>query len=46
LIVEDVDIINPKDIAYTYNGYAPLSIRFLEHLLNFGTRSPQCISIT
>lgn len=40
--MEDVDVANPNDVAYTYNGYAPLSIRFIERLLKFGTKLPEC----
>ena len=30
LLVDDVDDRMPKDIAYTFSGYAPLSIRLVE----------------
>lgn len=30
LIVEDIDEQNPKDIAYVYSGYAPLTVRLVE----------------
>ncbi|RZC63906.1 hypothetical protein C5167_025660 [Papaver somniferum] len=31
LIVEDTDTANPNDIAYFFPGYAPLSIRLVQH---------------
>ncbi len=33
LIVDDVDEENPSDIAYTYSGYAPLSVRLVQCVL-------------
>lgn len=30
LIVPNIDEENPKDIAYVYSGYAPLSVRLIE----------------
>jgi len=30
LIVEDIDEQHPKDIAYVYSGYAPLTVRLVE----------------
>ena len=33
LIVDDVDVADPSDIAYVSSGYAPLSVRFLQALL-------------
>lgn len=30
LIVQNIDEENPKDIAYVYSGYAPLSVRLVE----------------
>ena len=33
LILDDVDEANPNDIAYAYSGYAPLSIRLLQCVL-------------
>ena len=30
LHVPNVDLLNPADIAYTFNGYAPLSVRLIE----------------
>jgi hypothetical protein len=33
LLVEDVSELNPQDIAYVYSGYAPLSIRVVQKLL-------------
>ncbi|CAG8761276.1 23385_t:CDS:10, partial [Gigaspora margarita] len=31
LIVDDVEEHNPQDIAYVYSGYAPLSVRLIQH---------------
>ncbi|KAK7859301.1 vacuolar protein-sorting-associated protein 33 like protein [Quercus suber] len=31
LVVEDTDTANPNDIAYVFSGYAPLSIRLVQH---------------
>eukprot|EP01133_Synstelium_polycarpum_P002925 gene2925-3365_t len=31
LIVEDIDEADPRDFAYVYSGYAPLSVRLLQH---------------
>nr|ATG70713.1 ATVPS33 vacuolar protein sorting 33 [Juniperus flaccida] len=39
LVVEDVDDANPSDIAYVFSGYAPLSIRLVQHALRAGWRS-------
>ncbi|XP_057842502.1 vacuolar protein-sorting-associated protein 33 homolog isoform X2 [Cryptomeria japonica] len=39
LVVEDVDDANPNDIAYVFSGYAPLSIRLVQHALRAGWRS-------
>ncbi|GBG80898.1 hypothetical protein CBR_g31454 [Chara braunii] len=36
LAVEDNDDSNPKDIAYVYSGYAPMSIRLVQHALKGG----------
>jgi hypothetical protein len=33
LVVEDVDENTMNDIAYVYSGYAPLSVRIVEHAL-------------
>jgi hypothetical protein len=33
LIVDDVDVANPTDIAYVSSGYAPLSVRLMQSLL-------------
>ncbi|KAI3878196.1 hypothetical protein MKX03_009723 [Papaver bracteatum] len=40
LIVEDIDTANPKDIAYvfSFSGYAPLSIRLVQHAVKSGWR--------
>ncbi|KNC77245.1 hypothetical protein SARC_10296, partial [Sphaeroforma arctica JP610] len=32
LVVDEVDELNPEDIAYVYSGYAPLSVRLIETL--------------
>lgn len=39
LIVEDTDTANPKDISYIFSGYAPLSIRLVQHAIRSGWRS-------
>ncbi|CAD5124889.1 DgyrCDS13141 [Dimorphilus gyrociliatus] len=39
LTVEDVNIQNPKDISYTYSGYAPLTVRLAQFLHRPGWRS-------
>ncbi|KAI3949468.1 hypothetical protein MKW92_040574 [Papaver armeniacum] len=36
LIVEDTDTANPNDIAYFFPGYAPLSIRLVQHAVRSG----------
>ena len=33
LIVDDIDESSPEDIAYVYSGYAPLSVRLVQHAL-------------
>lgn len=38
LVVED-DTANPKDISYVFSGYAPLSIRLVQHAVRSGWRS-------
>ncbi|KAI3831625.1 hypothetical protein MKW92_016341 [Papaver armeniacum] len=38
LIVEDIDTANPNDIAYVFSGYAPLSIRLVQHAVRSGWR--------
>lgn len=38
LVVEDVDTANPSDIAYVFSGYAPLSIRLVQHAIRSGWR--------
>lgn len=37
LLLEDIDDKDPSDIAYTYAGYAPLSIRIVEHAVRLGS---------
>lgn len=36
LINEEVRIQDPNDFSYVYNGYAPLSVKFLETIFNAG----------
>jgi hypothetical protein len=36
LINEEVQIQDPNDISYVYNGYAPLSVKFLETIFYAG----------
>lgn len=38
LVVEDIDTSKPKDIAYVFSGYAPLSVRLIESAVPFGWR--------
>ncbi|CAK7325419.1 unnamed protein product [Dovyalis caffra] len=38
LVVEDTDTANPTDIAYVFSGYAPLSIRLVQHAVRSGWR--------
>ncbi|XP_042475286.1 vacuolar protein-sorting-associated protein 33 homolog isoform X1 [Macadamia integrifolia] len=38
LIVDDTDTANPNDIAYVFSGYAPLSIRLVQHAVRSGWR--------
>ncbi|GMY09270.1 vacuolar protein-sorting-associated protein 33 homolog [Fagus crenata] len=38
LVVEDTDTANPNDIAYAFSGYAPLSIRLIQHAVRSGWR--------
>ncbi|KAL8251781.1 hypothetical protein R6Q59_035474 [Mikania micrantha] len=38
LVVEDTDTTNPKDISYVFSGYAPLSIRLIQHAIRSGWR--------
>lgn len=37
LLLDNVNDTDPTDIAYTYAGYAPLSIRLVEHALRRGS---------
>jgi hypothetical protein len=37
LIVEDLDETTPNDIAYVYSGYAPLSVRLVQHAVRGGS---------
>ncbi|XWS75187.1 hypothetical protein CRYUN_Cryun01aG0063700 [Craigia yunnanensis] len=38
LVVEDADTANPNDIAYVFSGYAPPSIRLVQHAIRSGWR--------
>ncbi|XP_061347038.1 vacuolar protein-sorting-associated protein 33 homolog [Gastrolobium bilobum] len=38
LVVEEPDTANPNDIAYVFSGYAPLSIRLVQHAIRSGWR--------
>ncbi|EXB96214.1 Vacuolar protein sorting-associated protein 33-like protein [Morus notabilis] len=38
LVVEDTDTAIPNDIAYVFSGYAPLSIRLVQHAVRSGWR--------
>ncbi|KAK4480350.1 hypothetical protein RD792_013421 [Penstemon davidsonii] len=38
LVVEDSDTANPNDISYVFSGYAPLSIRLVQHAIRSGWR--------
>ncbi|XP_075081659.1 vacuolar protein-sorting-associated protein 33 homolog [Nicotiana tabacum] len=38
LVVEDIDTANPNDISYVFSGYAPLSIRLVQHAIRSGWR--------
>ncbi|XVE68818.1 hypothetical protein DITRI_Ditri09bG0100400 [Diplodiscus trichospermus] len=38
LVIEDTDTANPNDIAYVFSGYAPLSIRLVQHAVRSGWR--------
>ncbi|XP_051116487.1 vacuolar protein-sorting-associated protein 33 homolog isoform X1 [Andrographis paniculata] len=38
LVVEDTDTTNPNDISYVFSGYAPLSIRLIQHAIRSGWR--------
>ena len=39
LIVDDVDESAPEDVAYVYSGYAPVSVRLVQHALGLGQTS-------
>jgi len=43
LILENVSIEKPNDIAYAYSGYAPLAVRVVEKLLENGWTGPESI---
>nr|XP_025644102.1 vacuolar protein-sorting-associated protein 33 homolog isoform X3 [Arachis hypogaea] len=38
LVVEDTDTANPNDISYVFSGYAPFSIRLIQHAIRSGWR--------
>nr|XP_043614949.1 vacuolar protein-sorting-associated protein 33 homolog isoform X2 [Erigeron canadensis] len=38
LVAEDNDTANPKDVSYVFSGYAPLSIRLIQHAIRLGWR--------
>ncbi|GAV77193.1 Sec1 domain-containing protein [Cephalotus follicularis] len=38
LVIEDTDTANPNDISYVFSGYAPLSIRLVQHAVRSGWR--------
>ncbi|XP_048421781.1 vacuolar protein-sorting-associated protein 33 homolog isoform X3 [Pyrus x bretschneideri] len=38
LVVEDTDTASPNDISYVFSGYAPLSIRLIQHAVRSGWR--------
>ncbi|XP_052115312.1 vacuolar protein-sorting-associated protein 33 homolog [Arachis duranensis] len=38
LVVEDTDTAKPNDISYVFSGYAPLSIRLIQHAIRSGWR--------
>ncbi|XLS85586.1 hypothetical protein HN51_035752 [Arachis hypogaea] len=38
LVVEDTDTANFNDISYVFSGYAPLSIRLIQHAIRSGWR--------
>ncbi|KAL8515704.1 hypothetical protein ACS0TY_014400 [Phlomoides rotata] len=38
LVVEDTDTANPNDISYVFSGYAPLSVRLVQHAIRSGWR--------
>lgn len=38
LVVEDTNTANPNDISYVFSGYAPLSIRLIQHAIRSGWR--------
>ncbi|XAR72134.1 hypothetical protein NMG60_11018663 [Bertholletia excelsa] len=38
LVVDDTNTANPNDISYVFSGYAPLSIRLVQHAVRSGWR--------
>lgn len=45
LVYDEINISVPNDIAYTYTGYAPLSIRLVERLIKTGWSVPESKSL-
>ena len=45
LIKEDVDVMNPDDIAYVTSGYAPLSCRLVEAAMRPGGWSSEAVKL-
>ena len=41
LIVENINLAKPNDIAYVHNGYAPLAVRMIEKLLENAWTGPE-----
>lgn len=39
LVVDDVDESAPEDISYVYSGYAPVSVRLVQHAIGLGATS-------
>ncbi len=39
LVVEDVDENSPNDISYVFSGYAPLSVRLVQHAIKPGWKT-------
>lgn len=39
LVVDDVDESAPEDISYVYSGYAPVSVRLVQHAVGLGATS-------
>ena len=39
LVVDEVDEGQPEDISYVYSGYAPISVRMVQHAIGLGNSS-------